>query len=483
MTSKFAGGAARAGAWNAVELLLRQGVQFVISIILARLLSPADFGIMALLAFFVGFGTAIVEGGFATALIQRQDTTREQESALFWMSVAWSGVLAVLLVLLSPMIARFFEEPVLAPLMWVVAAHVMIIGTGAVPVALITRALRFELMAKVALVAAVISGVVSIAAAALGAGVWALGLQLLTVTALHSGLIWFFSGWSPVARLRGTGAGGLLGFSSRVGLSHLVDHLYVQGFAVLVGKLHGVTALGLYNRAHATQYFASGTLGNIVRRLALPLFSARASDLVVLRDTFRRTVQLAMLVNIPVMAGLAVTSDLVILILFGAEWLPAAPILSVLAVAGIFWPLQVINSQLLLAINRPDLFWRVELIKKSVGIVLLLIGSAFGLMGLAWSQVLFSLFAHFFNGYFSGKHAGYGAFKQIRDVAALAFICATISALLFAVRPFLDQRPFLLLVSMAALGTLGFAAAGFILRLAGFKEARDVVIGVLAKRT
>ncbi len=483
MASKFAGGAARAGAWSAVEILVRQSVQFVVAIVLARLLSPADFGIMALLSFFTGFGTAMVEGGFATALIQRQDTTREQESALYWMGIAWSAGLAVLLILLGPLIADFYEQPVLAPLMWLAAAHVMIIALGAVPVALMTKALRFDLMAKIALLAAIVSGAVAIAAAALGAGVWALGYQLLLFTALHSGLTWVYSRWLPLARVRGTGAGRLLGFSSRVGFSHLVDHLYVQGFALLVGKLHGVTALGFYNRAHATQFFASGTLTNILRRVALPLFSSRASDLTVLRQTFRSTVQVAMLVNLPAMAGLAITSDLVVLILFGSEWLPAAPILSVLALAGIFWPMQVINSQLLLAINRPDLFWRIEVTKKSVGILCLLVGSAFGIIGLAWSQVIFSIFAHFFNGYFSGKHVGYGAFKQIRDVAGLALVCAIVVAVLVAVRPFLDQRPLLLLVSLAAIGVLLFAAGGFILRVAGFNEGRQLVVGALARRT
>lgn len=483
MAAKAPVGAARAGAWNAIELVLRQSIQFVISIVLARILSPADFGIMALIAFFLGLGTAIVEGGFATAIMQRQNTTREQESALFWMGIGWSAALGVLLVMLGPAIADFYDQPVLAPLMWLVAAHVMIIAMGAVPVALMTRTLRFELMAKIALFASIVSGVVAIAAAAQGAGVWALGLQLLTVTGLHSGLIWLFSGWTPLARVRGTGAGRLLSFSSRVGFSRLVDHIYVQGFAVLVGKLHGVTALGLYNRAHATQNFASGTIADILRRLALPLFSSRANDPEALRETFQRTIRVAMLVNLPIMAGLATTADLVILILFGSTWLPAAPILSVLAIAGIFWPMQAVNSQVLLALDRPDLFWRLEIVKKSIGIVFLLVGSAFGIMGLAWSQVAFSVFTHFFNGYFSGKYAGYGAFKQLGDVTGMALVSGLMVALLLAVRPFLDQRPLLLLLSMAAIGALIFGALGLLLRLSAFREARQIAVAALARRT
>lgn len=481
MASTSPGGAARAGAWSALDIVARQAVQFIISVVLARLLSPADFGVMALLAFFVGFGTAVVEGGFATTLIQRQDTTREQESALFWMGLGWSVALAILLVMLGPWIADFYDQEVLEPLMWLAGAYVIVMAIGAVPIALMTRAMRFELMAKVAVLAALVSGAIAIAAALLGAGVWALGFQSLAFVVVQSGLIGFLSGWRPVARVRGTGARPLLGFSSRVGASSIVDHLYLQGFTLLVGKLHGVSALGIYNRAHATQFFASGSLAMIVRRLTLPLFSSRASDLQVLRETIRKTVQLAMLVNLPLMVGLAITSDLVIAVLFGPQWLAAAPILSVLAIAGIFLPMQMISTQLLLAVGKPDLYWRTELIKKSVGIVLILGGSTFGMMGLAWSQVIFAIFAHFFNGHFAGKFADYGAFRQIRDVAGVALACGVFAAVLLVLRPYLGQHPLLLLVLMTAIGAAIFLVLGLLFGISAFKEARQVLAGAIGK--
>lgn len=482
MVAKAVGGAARAGAWSAIDIVLRQSVQFIVSIVLARLLSPADFGIIALVSFFTGFGTAVVEGGFATALIQRQETTREQESALFWMGIAWSAGLGLLLLLLAPFIADFYGHPVLQPLMWLAAVHLLVVAAGAVPTALMTRALRFDVLAKIALVAALVSGGVAIGSAALGAGVWALALQVLTFQTVHSAVLWVVAGWSPVARVRGTGAARLLGFSQRVGFSNLLDHLYVQGFALLVGKFYGVSALGIYNRAHATQYFASGTLGTILRRLTLPLLSARADDPELLRETLRRTTRMAMLVTLPVMAGLAVASDLVILILFGREWLPAAPILTVLAIAGVFLPLQMINTQLLLALDRPELFWRVEVFKKSVGIVMILVGSTFGLMGLAWSQVAFSLFAHFFNGHFSGRVAGYGAFRQLGDLLALALVSAAMVGALIFLRPHLDSEPLLLLAEMAAIGIAIFVASGFLLRLEAFREATATLKSALHRR-
>lgn len=482
MAGDVVGGAARAGAWSAIDIVLRQSVQFIVSIVLARLLSPADFGIVALVSFFTGFGTAVVEGGFATALIQRQDTTREQESALFWMGLAWSAGLGVLLVLLAPFIADFYGHAVLEPLMWLAAAHLLVVAVGAVPTALMTRAMRFDVLAKIALVAALVSGAVAISSAALGAGVWALALQVIVFMGVHSGVLWVVAGWFPVARVRGTGAARLLGFSQRVGFSNLLDHLYVQGFALLVGKVYGVSALGIYNRAHATQHFASGTLGTILRRLTLPLLSSRASDPEVLRETLRRTTRMAMVVTLPVMAGLAVTSDLVVLILFGREWLPSAPILAVLALAGVFLPLQMINVQLLLALDRPELFWRIEVIKKSIGIAMILAGSAFGLTGLAWSQVAFSLFAHFFSGYFSGRFAGYGAFRQLTDLLPLALLSgAMIGALLF-LRPLLHGAPLLLLIEMAAIGIAIFVVFGFLLRLEAFKEATNTLKSVLRPR-
>jgi O-antigen/teichoic acid export membrane protein len=478
VVGKAVGGAARAGAWSAIDIVVRQSVQFIVSVVLARLLSPADFGISALVFFFTGFGIALVEGGFATALIQRQDTTRQQESALFWMGLALSAGLGLLLVLLAPFIAEFYGYLVLEPLMWLAALHLQVVAVGVVPTALMIRALRFDLLAKIALLGALISGAVAIVSAAMGAGVWALALQLLTFWTVHSAVVWVVAGWSPVARVRGTGAGRLLKFSQRVGFTSLLDHLYVQGFALLVGKFYGVPALGIYNRAHATQNFLSGTLATILRRLTLPLLSSRASDPELLRATMRRTTRMAMLVTLPVMGGLAVASDLVVLTLFGREWLSAAPILTVLAIAGVFLPLQMINAQLLLALDRPELFSRVEVIKKSVGIAMILIGSTFGLIGLAWSQVAFSLFAHFFNGHFSGRVAGYGAFRQIGDALGLAAVSAVMIAALLFLRPLLHREPLLLLVEMALIGTAIFVVLGFLLRLEAFREGTDTLRSV-----
>jgi O-antigen/teichoic acid export membrane protein len=256
----------------------------------------------------------------------------------------------------------------------------------------------------------------------------------------------------------------------------------VQGFSLLVGKLHGVTALGLYNRAHATQYFASGTLGSIFKRIALPLFSSRAGDLQLLRETVKKALQVSMLVNLPIMVGLSLTSDLVILNLFGSAWAPAAPILSVLALAGIFWPMHVINGQLLLAIDRPDLYWRTEVAKKTVGILCIVVGSAFGIMGLAWSQLIFSLFAFFFNGYFSAKHVGYGSIRQIRDVSGVALICGIMAAAVLTLRPLLDLPPLLLLCSVGLLGMITYSLAGLVTRIEEFKEARRLLTGAIARR-
>jgi O-antigen/teichoic acid export membrane protein len=475
-----AGGAARASAWSAIDVLVRQGLQFVVSVVLARLLSPADFGLMALLAFFTGFGI-VIEAGLASVLVQRKETTREQESALFWIGIACSLLTASILVVLGPVIAGFFEQEVLEQLMWLAGAQVIAMALGIVPIALLTKAMRFHSMAKIALAAAVVSSALGVGAATMGAGVWALGLQFLTFTAMNTIGAWSVSGWRPLARIRGAGGRVLFGFSSRVSLSQLVDHLYGHGATLLIGKLHGLTALGIYNRGQATQYFASGTMGTIVRRLALPLFASRADDTAFLRDTLKRTVQIAMVLNLPMMVGLAITSDLVILILFGAEWASAAPILSVLALAGIFWPLQVINSQLLLAIDRPDLYWQTEIIKKGVGIFLILGGSIFGIMGLAWSQVAFGIFAHFFNGHFSGKHANYGSFRQIRDVGGTLFLSALMAVAVLAARPFLDQRPVLLLASMGALGAIMFCGLGLLLRVSEFRELQAILKKAFAR--
>jgi O-antigen/teichoic acid export membrane protein len=473
--------AAKAGAWSAIDMLVRQGVGFLVLIVLARLLMPADFGIVALVTFFSSLSIVFVQGGLSQALIQRQRTTHDEESAVFWWNLGGSAILAVLLVLIAPFLARFYGHPVLAPLMLVAAAQVVFAALGAVQTALLTRALRFDRLTMAGLVASIASGGVGIGVALMGGGAWALALQLASLAAVNSLILWLVSDWRPVMHFRFATIRPLFDFGIYLSLSSLLDVVYTQGFALIIGKLHGVRELGLYNRASSTQLLPSNVLGSMIARIALPLFSQRTADGEGLRRGMRMANSLAMILNVPAMLGLALLPDLVISTLFGDKWLPAAPILTVLAIGGIILPLHIINLQLLLAHADSKRFFRIELTKKVGGIIFVIVGSYFGIMGLAWATMLFSLVAFPINAAPTRGSLGYSPLAQLWDLRGLVIPAAAMSAVLYFVKPLLPFGPPVSLLILAAAGAILYFAIGFGLRLRSFREAWQVGLAVLRR--
>jgi O-antigen/teichoic acid export membrane protein len=475
--------AASAGLWSAIDIVLRQGVQFVVTIILARLLSPADFGVIALLVFFSSLSMVIVQGGLSMALVQRQQTSVEEESAAFWWNLLASLGFAAVIVLIAPAVARFYGQPVLQPLMLIAAAQVVVGALGTVQQALLSRTLRFADLAKVGAFATVLSGAAGVAAAYLGYGVWALAIQLISSTILSTGALWLVSDWRPVLHFRLSTIRPIIGFGAWLSLSSTLEVLYSQGFALLVGKLHGVRDLGFYSRAASTQQLPTNVLSSIIGRVALPLFATRSDDREALRRGLRTALQLVMLVNLPLMTGLALLPDLVIVALFGEKWLPAAPILAILAWSGVIFPMHVLNLQLILAQGRSRTYLQVELVKKAGGIVFVVVGSFFGIMGLAMAQLLFSFVALAINIAPVGRSIGYGLIDQIRDLLGLVGVTAFMAVVVVLARQMLVAPPLPALLILTAIGAVTFFAVGLLFRVEAMREGMDLAKPLLLRRT
>lgn len=445
-----------ATVWSAVDILLRQSLSFGISIVLARLLTPADFGTVALAAFFSTLFIALLHNGLATALIRRRESSREEESAVFWWCLGASIAMGGLLVVLAPWIAAYFEQPVLRALMGMAAAQLIFAAIGVVPTAILTRALDIKPLTVAGIIASLLSGLVGIGAALAGAGVWAIALQLASASLVNSAALWFVSDWRPTTHWRFATLRELLGFSAHLSASSALDVVYTYGFALVVGKLHGVGDLGLYNRAQGTQQLPGNVVAMMIGRLALPIFAATEDDPPRQLLDVRTMVRAAMIVNLPAMVALAVLADLVILVLFGAKWNGAAAVLAILAVGGALVPLHVINLMLLLAQGRSDRFLKVEVAKKIAGIGLVTIGSMFGIVGLAISQAAFGVIAFVINTHFTRQSLGYGAVAQLRDLVPIVLVSMALGAAIVAARSLIDLPPQLELLCLLGVGGLTY---------------------------
>lgn len=465
-----------AGVWSGLDVVLRQGVLFVVSLILARLLTPADFGIVALLTFFTSLSLVFVQGGLSAALIQKQETSRKEESAVFWWNLLASVCFSLALVLAGPRIASFYGYPVLRPLTWIAALQIIASALSAVQTALLTRRLQFRLITIAGGLSSLLAGAVGVVAAWLGAGVWALAWQMATAGVLNTIILWMVSDWRPSFHAGLGTIRHLISFGSWVGLGIILEVVYTQGFALIIGKLYGAREVGLYNRAVGTQLLPVTVMSTVIGRIALPLFSSRAAEPDALQRGLRLAIGLAMLLNLPMMAGLAILSPDVIVVLFGEKWLPAAPILTILALAGILQPVHAINLQMVLAQGQTRIFIRNEITKKVIGVVCAIAGSLFGIIGLAWSQVVYNVLGFLVNTQPARRSLGYGPLRQLRDLWGPAAATLAMSAAVLLLRRTLPLGPHAALAILAPTGAAVYFVTGWLVRARIFREAIEMVV-------
>ena len=468
-----------AGLWSAVDIVGRQVVTLITTMFLARLLTPADFGAVAISAFFATIVIAVVQDSLSIAVVQRHTATHEEISSIFWWNVIVSLAIALVLIAARHPIARYFQLPELAPLLTAAAAQLFLASFGTVPAALLSRRLRLNAIAKTAIPAAIVSGMIGIALAYWGAGVWALAAQLVSSAALCSFGYWVLSGWRPAAVLRATGLSEAIGFARWIGLSAGLDVLYAQGFALVLGKLYGPRDLGLYGRAASTQQAPASAVTAIISRVALPLLSQRHKDPGALRRGLLMANGMAMVIMMPAMVGLTLTAGLTIRVLFGPQWDKTAPILAILTWTGLLFPLSWNNLQLLLASGRPEMFFRLEVVKKVVGVLSIIVGSFFGMVGLAWSQLVFATVSLLIDIWPSHRYFGCGLLAQFSALAGTAIATTIMGAGVVAFRATVHLPPLAELAGAIAVGFTIYVLASLVLRVRAFTEAVTVISGYL----
>lgn len=413
--------------WSGADAFLRQGIAFLVTLVLARLLGPEEFGTIALLYLFTGLAAIFVDSGFGTALIRIQDATHADESTVFWFNLAAGCAMGALLWLAGPAIAAFYETPILVPLSAIMGLNVVLMALGTIHSTLLTKQLDFRTQMKAGAIGAVVSGIVAIAMAWYGMGVWALAAQIVVASFVTTAMLWSMHRWRPGFLFSLASARRLFGFGGYMLAAGLLNVAYERMYTLLIGRMHGTRDLGYYDRAFTTQQLPAAFLSNIMARVAYPIFSAVAENPDRLHAGARVAVRGTMLINAPLMLGLAVVAPSLMLALFGPQWLPSAPILSVLCLAGILWPLHVLNINLLMAMGHSKLVFHIQLLKQTLGIAFLAIGALFGVVGVAWGAVAFSVAAFLINAQCAGRHMGYGIAAQTRDVAPICAVAAAMA--------------------------------------------------------
>ncbi len=456
--------------WSTIERFSVQGVQFVIMIVMARLLTPDDYGLIGMLAIFLAVAQSLIDSGFSQALIRKQDRTEVDNSTVFYFNIVVSAVLYLLLFVSAPFVADFYDTPALTPIMRVVCLSVILNSLAVVQRAILTINIDFKTQAKAALTASIISGIVGVAMAYSGFGVWSLVAQQLINLGINTGLLWILSRWRPSMTFSWTSFRELFSFGSKLLASGLLDTVYRNIYPIIIGKLFSANSLGHYTRAHHFAEFPSSNVTGIIQRVTYPVLCKIQNDDNRLSDVYRRFLKLSAYVIFPMMMGLSALSYPFIEVVIGDKWMFCAQLLQIICFSMMWYPIHAINLNLLQVKGRSDLFLRLEIIKKILGVAMICITAPIGLIAMCYGSIVNSLIALAINTYYTGKLIHVGFLKQMRDLAPTLILCLTMFVLILAMNHFVADN-----ILRLVFGTiLGMAYYLGLSRLFRFSELREV---------
>ncbi len=434
--------------WSALERFSIQGVQFVVMLIMARLLTPADYGLVGMLTVFMAVAQVFIYSGFGNALVRKQDRTQVDCSTVFYFNLGMSVVMYAILFFCAPLIADFYKEPQLVAITRVIGLTLIINAFGAIQGVLKSAEIDFKIIAKVSVVNAVISGLVGILLAWKGFGVWALVYSSLIGSFVGAILGWFVYGWRPTWAFSTQSFKEFFGYGSKLAASGLLDTVYNNSYNLIIGKVFNAADLGFYTRAANFSTFPSSNITSIVSRVTFPLLCKIQDDDDRLRVVYRKFLRLSAYIVFPLMVGLAVVAYPMIIVLIGEKWAFSATLLTIICFAMMWYPVHAINLNLLQVKGRSDLFLRLEIIKKISGVIMLCITVPIGLMAMCWGSICTSIIALAINTYYTGKLIEVGFLKQMWDLTPILIYCLIMAAVVLLVNHFMPTDLLKLIVGI-----------------------------------
>lgn len=475
--------AAASFLFKLTESVGTQGISFVVSVILARLLDPSDYGVLTMLTVFIAVSQVFVQSGLNTALIQKKDVDETDLSSVFYVSLLIAAALYALLFFLAPAIGAFFGMDALSPVLRVLALVLLPGALVSVQNAVIARQMAFRRLMAASLLSTALSGAVGIGMAAAGLGYWALvGQQLTNQLALALVLLRMVK-WRPRALFSWARVRVLIRFGWKLLASGLLETGYNNLRTAVIGKKYAQETLGFYNRGKQFPELVMNAVNGSIQSVMLPVLSDEQDDMLRMKQMMRRSVMVSSFLVLPMMAGLAAVAEPLIRLLLTDKWLPCVPFLQICCIDFAFYPIHTANLQAINAMGRSDVFLRLELIKKSYGLAILAASVLLfdSVYAIAWGAVVSTLLAAVVNASPNRRLLGYGYLEQMRDVLP-AMGLSLIMFLTVSALGRLPLAPFPLLVCQTAAGVVIYGALSLLLRLESMRYLTDMLRGLLARR-
>ncbi len=404
-------------SWAALDNFANYGISFLLMLFMARLLSPKEYGIIGLTAVFLAISACFIDSGFPNAIIRKKDLTEEDLSTVFIFNLLVSFIFFIIIFLTAPYIAEFYNEPLLSPVLRVLDIKLILQAFCSVQNTILRKSIYFKKIAKISVFNNIISGLIGVLFAYLGLGVWALVIQSMTASILLTILLWSTTQWHPSFKFSKKSFQELFSYGSKLLISSLIDTTYRQIYPIVIGKFFSTTTLGNYSRASHWANLGSKNFTGILSGVSFPVLAKIQDDDKRLESIYRRMIRTSCFIIFPIMIGMSAVAHPLTLVVIGEKWEFSAYLLQIICFSLMWYPVHSLNLNLLMVKGRSDLFLKLEIIKKIMGICILCISVPLGIVAMCYFGILSSIISLIINTYYTGKLINVGFFKQMRDIA------------------------------------------------------------------
>ena len=460
--------------WSSIDRFSAQGIQFVFSILIARLLLPEDYGVIAMLNIFLAVSQTFIDSGFGTALIRKIDRTETDFSTVFYFNIAVASVFYVILFFCAPAIANFYETPLLESVTKVVALNLIINSLSGIHNAKLSIVIDFKSRAKISIITTLLTGAVGLWMAYAGYGVWTLVVQNLLSSVIRTVMLWIIVRWRPQLVFSWKSFKELFSFGSKLLASALLDTLYNNIYTLVIGKVFSPSTLGVYSKAKNLAQFPSSNITSVLQSVTFPVLSTIQNDEERLSDAYKRFLKLSAFVVFPLMVGLAAVADPFIRIALTDKWANAICLLQILCFSLIWYPIHAINLNILQVKGRSDYFLKLEIIKKVQGVLFLTVTVPMGIVAMCLGKVISSLISLIWNTYYTEKLIGYGYFSQMRDLLPILVHSLVMGGIVLLVVNFIPTLWLKLIVGVLV-GIVYYIAGAYIMRFPEMDELLTIM--------
>lgn len=460
--------------WSSIDRFSTQGIQFVFSILIARLLLPSDYGAVAMLNIFLAISQTFIDSGFSTALIRKLDRTEADFCTVFYFNIVVGLFFYAILWLTSPYIAAFYEIPLLEDITKVVALTFVFSSFSGIQNAKLSIAIDFQTKAKISVTVTLLTGVVGLWMAYSGYGVWALVVQSVFSSLFRTVLLWIFVRWVPRLVFSWKSFKEMFLFGSKLLASGLLDTIYGNVYTLVIGKFFSSATLGFYGRAGSFVQFPSSNLTGVLQGVTFPVLCSIQNETERLVSAYKRFLRMSAFIIFPLMVGLAAVADPLVRILLTDKWEGTIYLLQILCFSSMWYPIHAINLSLLQVKGRSDFFLKLEIIKKIQGVIVLCVTLPMGIVAMCYGSIVSSLLCLVYNTYYIQKLIGYGYVAQMKDLLHILVHSLVMGAGVWCIVQMLDSLWLQLAVGILS-GAVYYIFGAYFLHFEELKEMISLV--------